>query len=53
MLNENFVDHGQGYCDLLSIGDRPFRLLLPEPLVSTIGRRLKSSLALEDYEPKV
>ena len=51
MLSADFVDLGCGYYNLLSVGDRPFRLLLPEPLVSNASRRLKSSLALEDYDP--
>ena len=50
MLSTDFVDNGCGYYNLLSVGDRPFRLLLPEPMVSTTGRRLTSSLSLEDYD---
>ena len=51
MLSTDYVDIGCGYYNLLSIRDRPFRLLLPEPMISTAGRRLTSSLSLEEYDP--
>ena len=53
MLRTDYVDRGFGYENLLSIGDRPFHLLLPESLRSTPGRRLTNSFAFEEYDGTV
>ena len=45
-LEEPYVKDG-----MVSIGDFPFPIVLPEPIISTINRRLCHGSSQEFYDP--
>ena len=45
------VDPDQDCDGMLTIGDAPFNIILPEPLISTLSRRFYFGHSLDHYDP--